>query len=381
MLDNNKFETYLDDDTQFVSDSADLGDLEIKSPTLPVSESKTLNPRVSTDENDNILINNYFRDVSFESLLKPRQEIILSSLMKNCEKNIKRYHDILIELTSLSNYRNKNLKSLNSKNSLIKGLDVKSIKTIIKVYENRRNEIRNKFINSNLRLVASIAKRNLRRGVPFLDLIQEGNCGLIRAVEKFDYTKGYRFSTYAVWWINQSINRAIFNQTRTVKVPSYLLEKAGKIWQKYSDLKKDNGNEPRPEEVASALNISVDGVKSIIKSGNNIVSLDSNVYDNESLSFIDIFKDNSQISQDSTVDSLSVPENIEDALEDLPERENEIIRLRYGIGYDESYTLDYIGKKFGLTRERIRQIEKQALVRLKRCNTSEVLRSLYENLQ
>ena len=381
MLDNNKFETYLDDDTQFVSDSADLGDLEIKSPTLPVSESKTLNPRVSTDENDNILINNYFRDVSFESLLKPRQEIILSSLMKNCEKNIKRYHDILIELTSLSNYRNKNLKSLNSKNSLIKGLDVKSIKTIIKVYENRRNEIRNKFINSNLRLVASIAKRNLRRGVPFLDLIQEGNCGLIRAVEKFDYTKGYRFSTYAVWWINQSINRAIFNQTRTVKVPSYLLEKAGKIWQKYSDLKKNNGNEPRPEEVASALNISVDGVKSIIKSGNNIVSLDSNVYDNESLSFIDIFKDNSQISQDSTVDSLSVPENIEDALEDLPERENEIIRLRYGIGYDESYTLDYIGKKFGLTRERIRQIEKQALVRLKRCSTSEVLRSLYEDLQ
>lgn len=381
MLDNNKFETYLDDDTQFESDSADLGDLEIKSPTLPVSESKTLNPRVSTDENDNILINNYFRDVSFESLLKPRQEIILSSLMKNCEKNIKRYHDILIELTSLSNYRNKNLKSLNNKNSLIKGLDVKAIKTIIKVYENRRNEIRNKFINSNLRLVASIAKRNLRRGVPFLDLIQEGNCGLIRAVEKFDYTKGYRFSTYAVWWINQSINRAIFNQTRTVKVPSYLLEKAGKIWQKYSDLKKDNGNEPRPEEVASALNISVDGVKSIIKSGNNIVSLDSNVYDNESLSFIDIFKDNSQISQDSTVDSLSVPENIEDALEDLPERENEIIRLRYGIGYDESYTLDYIGKKFGLTRERIRQIEKQALVRLKRCNTSEVLRSLYENLQ
>jgi len=381
MLDNNKFETYLDDDTQFESDSADLGDLEIKSPTLPVSESKTLNPRASTDENDNMLINNYFRDVSFESLLKPRQEIILSSLMKNCEKNIKRYHDILIELTSLSNYRNKNLKSLNNKNSLIKGLDVKAIKTIIKVYENRRNEIRNKFINSNLRLVASIAKRNLRRGVPFLDLIQEGNCGLIRAVEKFDYTKGYRFSTYAVWWINQSINRAIFNQTRTVKVPSYLLEKAGKIWQKYSDLKKDNGNEPRPEEVASALNISVDGVKSIIKSGNNIVSLDSNVYDNESLSFIDIFKDNSQISQDSTVDSLSVPENIEDALEDLPERENEIIRLRYGIGYDESYTLDYIGKKFGLTRERIRQIEKQALVRLKRCSTSEVLRSLYENLQ
>jgi len=387
MLDTNNIDTGFDnkEDLNIISDEEQRHTLKSYSQLTTESKYKIPNKN-NNEENNNVLINSYFKDVSYESLLSPSQEICLSALMNNCEENIKIRHTYLKNLHKDRKVVKKVCECKNTKHHKTntinkKKIDIDKTNYLIKAYSSRKNEIRNRFINSNLRLVASIAKRFIGRGVSFLDLIQEGNCGLIRAVEKFDYTKGFRFSTYAVWWINQSINRAIFNQTRTVKVPSYLLEKSRKIWQTYLEIKEKTGNEPQAVEIAKILNISVDGIKSVIKSENNTVSLDSTIYNNESLSYLDVFRDKEQVIQDITIDSISIPQNVEVALELLTIREKEIIKMRYGIGYDDSYTLDFIGKKFGLTRERIRQIEKQALVRLKRFDSSEVLKSLYDNLQ
>jgi len=335
------------------------------------------------NQKDNLLVNDYFKDVSLETLLKPRQELTLSALMQNCESKIALYsrseNGVKISKVCECNSSKNGTKSTKGSNAHYK--KILRDKLIINAYKNYKNSLRNRFISSNLRLVASIAKRFAGKGASFLDLIQEGNIGLIRAVEKFDYSKGYRFSTYAVWWINQSISRAIFNQSRTVKVPSYLLEKSGKIWQTFISLKEQKGKDPTAEEIAAILGISVDGIKSIIRSGNDVVSLDSNIYNSETTSYVDLLKDDDQTIQDAEIDNISIPDNVQEALVELTDREREVIKMRYGIGYDDSFTLDYIGQKFGLTRERIRQIEKQTILKLKKSHSCEVLKSLYENLQ
>jgi len=251
---------------------------------------------------------------------------------------------------------------------------------LLDAYLKSTARLKNRFVKANLRLVASMAKKYVGRGVPFLDLIQEGNLGLIKAVERFDHTKGFRFSTYACWWINQAMTRGIFNQTRTVKIPAYVLEKAGKVWTERARFIEETGREPYPREIAKNVSMSLENVKQILesKNGNNMVRLDSPVWDGERATFMDYMADSVSLPVDSLIAEVSIPECVKDALYVLEDKEKEVVEMRFGIGFESTCTLDEIGKKFGLTRERIRQIEKKALKKIRDSKSAPALKSLIE---
>jgi RNA polymerase sigma factor (sigma-70 family) len=336
------------------------------------------------------LVNAYFKEVGTEALLTPKEEITVAAKIKQCEdqvsnviKSLNRFlgneikadnDSALNELTELT--QDSPRSPLEKENwERIKGLT-----GLLDAYMKASARLKNRFVRSNLRLVASMAKKYVGRGVPFLDLIQEGNLGLIKAVERFDHTKGFRFSTYACWWINQAMTRGVFNQTRTVKIPTYVLEKAGKVWAERARFIDDNGREPYPGEIVKKVSMSLENVKQILesKNGNNIVRLDSPVWNGERATFMDYMEDSVSSPVDSLIDEVSIPECVNDALYLLEEKEREIIRMRFGIGCDNTCTLDEIGRKFGLTRERIRQIEKKALKKIRDSDSAPVLRSLID---
>jgi len=251
------------------------------------------------------------------------------------------------------------------------------LEKLCEVYERKGEELRGRFIRSNLRLVASMAKKYLGRGVPFLDLIQEGNLGLMRAVERYDHRKGYRFSTYACWWIKQAMTRGVFNQTQTVKVPTYVMERAGKVRDARTRMREVEGREPMAEEIAKRVKMSVESVRQVMDSGKGVLRLDSPVWNGEKATYMDYMADMGAVGAEGLVAEVSIPERVDEALEQLGEREREVVKMRFGIGYGgEGYTLDEIGMRFNLTRERIRQIEKNALTRLKRSRSANILKSL-----
>jgi RNA polymerase primary sigma factor len=251
---------------------------------------------------------------------------------------------------------------------------------VLEAYVKKANQLRSFFVRANLRLVASMAKKYVGRGVPFLDLIQEGNLGLIKAVERYDHTRGYRFSTYACWWINQAMNRGVFNQTRTVKIPAYVLEKAGKVWSERAQYIKEYEREPHPREIAAKIDMSVENVRQVLESGNgtNMVRLDSPIWNGEKATYMDYMEDSESMPVDILIAEVSIPSSIEHALSILEEREREVVKMRFGIGHTQSYTLDEIGKTFGLTRERIRQIEKKSLQKIRESASAPALKSLIE---
>ena len=316
------------------------------------------------------LLHNYFKDMAVEPLFKAKQEIEISIKIKKCEAAVINISKSIKKLQEIKS----SIKTNREEADLI-SRRINKLTALIKVYLIWAKIFKQRFVKANLRFVITISRKYTGRGLPLHDLIQEGNLGVMRAVESFDHTKGFKFSTYSSWWIRQAIQRAIQGQTRIIKVPVYLLEQSYRVYNESVKLSKVMDRKPTPEEIAKTSGMSLKVVKRILNSKNDAISLDKPILDGEKTTLLDSVFDKEGMIPDTALAKASLSEKLEEALTLLNPREEEIIRSRFGIDRQSTQTLDEIGNRFNLTRERIRQIEKVALGKLTNSNMKEILKS------
>ncbi|WP_199099408.1 RNA polymerase sigma factor RpoD, partial [Dyella sp. ASV21] len=256
--------------------------------------------------------------------------------------------------------------------------DIKEINRTMSIGEAKARRAKKEMVEANLRLVISIAKKYTNRGLQFLDLIQEGNIGLMKAVDKFEYRRGYKFSTYATWWIRQAITRSIADQARTIRIPVHMIETINKLNRISRQMLQQFGREPTPEELAKEMDMPEDKIRKVLKIAKEPISMETPIGDDEDSHLGDFIEDTNASSPIESATETGLMETVRDVLAGLTPREAKVLRMRFGIDMNTDHTLEEVGKQFDVTRERIRQIEAKALRKLRHPSRSEQLRSFLD---
>lgn len=360
--DPSDFEDEDDEDFDAVNEAR-----EVKEALRSVSKAKVSKPKRSSrararrSDTTTVMLTGdpvrmYLKEIGKVDLLTASEEVHLAMKIEAgtaASQKLEDFEDGLIELNRAEQRRLMRIESV--------GLDAKQ-----------------QLISANLRLVVSIAKRYVGRGMLFLDLIQEGNLGLIRAVEKFDYTKGFKFSTYATWWIRQAITRAIADQARTIRIPVHMVETINKLIRVQRQLLQDLGRDPTPEEIGAEMGMSPDRVREIQKISQEPVSLETPIGEEEDSQLGDFIEDSSAVAPPDAASDSMLREQLEQVLDGLADRERKVIKFRFGLEDGHPRTLEEVGKEFGVTRERIRQIESKTLAKLRHPSRSGRLKDYME---